>query len=265
MHNWRLLLTGANHGPFNMALDDWLLNRAAGGTGGPVLRFYTWEPACLSLGYLQKTDDGLPERCRRLGLDLARRPTGGLAVLHGSDLCYSIVAPLGCGPLPAGLREASLIVNRGLQAGLYSLGIPAEISVTVGYAADATACFEAASLYEVTAGGRKLAGSAQLQKQGWLLMHGSLTLELNALTLAAALSLSKQQLGRIQEKADGVNRLAGRQMGVREVTAALCHGFCRELNISPEPGILSAGEADAVERSSNKFTISGSERGSACV
>ena len=50
---------------------------------------------------------------------------------------------------------------------------PATVRVGVDVSA---ACFEVPSAYEITAGGRKLMGSAQSRRAGYVLQHGSLPL-----------------------------------------------------------------------------------------
>lgn len=246
MDKWRLLETGAQSGAFNMTLDTVLLQHAVNGQSPPTLRFFSWQPACLSLGYMQKADDDLLNRCRRLGLDVVRRPTGGLAVLHEQDFCYSVVAPLGRGPLPVQLQEANRKINSALQAGLRSLSIPAEVSVNRESVGDVLACCEAASLYEITVRGQKIVGSAQLQKNGWLLQHGSLTLNLKPERLATVLSLNDRQINGITKKAAGLYQITGRRIQSDVLAAALCTGFARELRIVAEPAELTATEKRSV-------------------
>ena len=48
---WRLLNTGYNPGPYNMALDEALMSQVIDGSSKPVIRFYGWQPACVTLGY----------------------------------------------------------------------------------------------------------------------------------------------------------------------------------------------------------------------
>ncbi|MEO6907921.1 MAG: hypothetical protein ABI210_08530, partial [Abditibacteriaceae bacterium] len=84
--NWRLIQHGAATGAWNMAVDEALLEGARD-SGIPVLRFYSWDPACISLGRLQK----VPEVVRRSIFDWVRRPTGGRAVLHQHEVTYCAV------------------------------------------------------------------------------------------------------------------------------------------------------------------------------
>src|SRR5947209_18419123 len=62
-------------GPTQMAADEALLEHVLT-TGRPALRYYTWDPPTLSLGYFQSFADRLP------GLPVVRRMTGGGAIVH---------------------------------------------------------------------------------------------------------------------------------------------------------------------------------------
>ena len=74
MHNWRLINSGVQTGAMNMALDEALLHAVAKGTSPPVLRFYRWQPATVTLCYAQSiTMDIDLEVCRQAGLDLVLR------------------------------------------------------------------------------------------------------------------------------------------------------------------------------------------------
>ena len=61
---WRLLDTGASHPYYNMALDEALLREYS---GVPALRFYSWEPPALSLGYFQSAGDFDREDLKKRG------------------------------------------------------------------------------------------------------------------------------------------------------------------------------------------------------
>src|SRR2546430_14326658 len=89
----RLLLAPPADGAWNMAVDEVLLDGIAAGSAPPTLRFYTWTPACLSLGYFQPFSVANVEGCRGLGIDIVRRPTGGRAILHDRELTYSVALP----------------------------------------------------------------------------------------------------------------------------------------------------------------------------
>jgi lipoyl(octanoyl) transferase len=175
MPRWRLLLTDAASGPENMALDEALMARARS-TGEWVLRVYSWSAQTLSLGRHQSARAAYdPATLAAAGVAVVRRPTGGRAVLHDREVTYSVTAPAN----DAGaLRESYQRINRLLVDGLRSLGVAAEVAETPGAPKpDLTPCFELPSPGELTAGGRKLAGSAQWREHGALLQHGSILVD----------------------------------------------------------------------------------------
>ena len=95
--NWFLLQDPAAEGPYNMAKDEYLL-RAAARWERPVLRLYGWRPMTLSVGRNQRVEEEIDlAACRREGVAVVRRSTGGWAVLHGTDLTYAVAAPAGAG------------------------------------------------------------------------------------------------------------------------------------------------------------------------
>jgi lipoate-protein ligase A len=170
--SWRLLLDlEGRPGWLNMGLDQALLARA--GRGECWLRLYRWAPHCLSFGRhepaLRRYDR---QRIEARGLDVVRRPTGGRAVWHAEELTYALAAP--ASPF-GGLRQAYEEIHRMLLAALRRFGVDAELaSPRAAVAVDAGACFASPAGGEITVGGRKLVGSAQLREGSALLQHGSL-------------------------------------------------------------------------------------------
>ena len=78
------------NGPVNMALDEALLERVAGGAGTAFLRTYGWTTPTLSLGYFQRlTEVQADPRFR--SVPLVRRLTGGGAIWHHHEVTYALV------------------------------------------------------------------------------------------------------------------------------------------------------------------------------
>ena len=139
-----------------------------------ILRLYRWERPTLSLGRNEPTVGRYdPAVLRRAGVDVVRRPTGGRAVLHWRELTYALAVPV---TTLGGARGVYKWTNTCLAEGLASLGIPAEIAPGPPGPTplDAGPCFQVAAGGEVTAGGRKLVGSAQVKMRNILLQHGSI-------------------------------------------------------------------------------------------
>ncbi|MEL7500994.1 MAG: biotin/lipoate A/B protein ligase family protein [Cyanobacteria bacterium J06554_6] len=172
---WRLIPPMVANGHVHMAVDRWLLRQHCRGLHPPTLRFYTWSPVAISLGYHQRQ---YPPRWDRLSwqgqfVERVRRPTGGRAVLHQGDLTYAIVSS----GLTGSRRQVYEQLCQFLIEGWYSLGVP----LTFGGARQGDranpSCFSAATTADlVTPRGVKLVGSAQRYEGGCVLQHGSMRL-----------------------------------------------------------------------------------------
>lgn len=175
---WRLLRSVPADGATNMAMDEAILNAVAAGLVPPTLRFYAWEPACLSLGRMQPLGDADLQALRAAGVGLVRRPTGGKAILHVDELTYSVIVPA-TGPRVAGtILESYRRLAAALVRGLEYLGITGLLvdRPAGGRESRGPVCFEVPSDYEITHGGRKLVGSAQMRAGGVVLQHGTVPL-----------------------------------------------------------------------------------------
>ncbi|KLU64958.1 octanoyltransferase LipM [Desulfosporosinus acididurans] len=239
MDLWRYLPYAAASGAENMAIDEALLLMMVQATDPqPVLRFYGWNPAALSLGYAQSYEREVDERaCQAEGIDIVRRPTGGRAVLHQYELTYSVIAPEKDPNVSGTVTESYLKISKALLSGFQALGIPAEMSVG-GVAKETTtaACFDAPSWYELVVNGRKLVGSAQMRKEGMLLQHGSILLHFDADLLFRLLKfpnaeLRERLLQRFKKKACALDEIWPQPIGREELEREICRGFCRVMEI----------------------------------
>lgn len=238
-----------------MACDEAVAQSVAAGAAPPTLRFYQWAPPCLSLGRRQPLSGIDLERCTRDGVDVVRRATGGLAILHTDELTYSI-ATTPDDPRAAGaILDAYRALSRGLVAGLRLLGIPAEMSPVVPAGAQGTsaACFEVPSAYEIVAGDRKLIGSAQVRTQGRVMQHGSLPLRGDIARIVDYLRYEtpgeRESLrAHLSERAATLGAALGREAPFSEAAEAMARGFAEALNIRLEAGNLSSDEVRAARR-----------------
>lgn len=172
---WRLIPVIKGSGQLQMAIDHWLLEQHLQGKLPPILRFYLWEPAAISLGYHQKH---WPEFWQQLTwqeqpLDIVRRPTGGRAVLHQGDLTYAIIAS----ELPENRCVAYQYLCQFLITGWRSLGVELQYGCTGrGYIQNPN-CFGTSTAADlILSDGTKLIGSAQLRRNKAILQHGSIRL-----------------------------------------------------------------------------------------
>lgn len=228
--------------------------------GRVTLRLYRWDPPCLSFGRNQRAAGRYDvDEAEALGIEIVRRPTGGRAVFHHRELTYSVTAPAG---LWGGLRKSYLRINRALLRGLASLGAPvAEAGRRPGERSPAPttrACFRDPLPGEITAGGRKLVGSAQWRDEGALLQHGSLLLHDDQATAERLRLGSGERDGSGAGPGDGATVRAAaladlleRVPDEAELTAALRAGFSEELGVEvreapagvPDPALVGRLEA----------------------
>jgi len=239
MNRWNFLDSGADNGIVNMSKDEHLLAQAQAGEALPVLRFYGWDPPTVSLGRFQKVETAInAEACKRRGVDIVQRVTGGRAVLHHQELTYSIVARVDDPLFPSDVLGTYKIVATGLLAGLKNLGIPAEMVARGGRHAALVkkdsknpACFSSPSWYEIVVTGRKIIGSAQRRLSRAFLQHGSILLDYDA-GLEAEL-ISGTGAG---DMVTCIQREHGREIPLSEVKQAFLKGFAEALRIEFEVG-----------------------------
>jgi lipoate---protein ligase len=176
---WRLIPFMHGSGRLQMAIDRWLFDQHCQGLQPPTLRFYTWKPVALSLGYHQKQ---IPEHWHQLAwhdqaIELVRRPTGGRAVLHQGDLTYAVVMS----GVDKNRKVAYQQVCEFLIQGWRSLGVELQYGhAGRGYIHNPN-CFGTATTADlVLSNGYKLIGSAQLRRGDIILQHGSIRLSQDA-------------------------------------------------------------------------------------
>ncbi len=247
---WRLLVTEPLDGASNMALDEALLRARIQGVAPPTLRFFSWSPPTISLGYGQKLDARINvDACRRLGVGLVRRPTGGSAIYHDTlerEVTYSVVARAGDFEGAGDLLESYRWIGAGLTAGLRRLGVAAEmVAVKASEALASPAfCFSRTGSYEIEVDGKKLVGSAQRRQGGAFLQHGSILLGADAARL-------RLLFGREGDPLQGMTTLEealGRRPTFDEVVAPVAEGLRETHGLDLAPSGLTLAEEALLDR-----------------
>ncbi len=250
---WRLLITPPADGATNMAIDEAIMHALSEGKTVPTLRFYRWEPPCLSLGYNQHFADVDIVACEALGYTWVRRPTGGRAILHTDELTYSVITrqtdPRVAGGVVASYRRLSAGLLTGLQE-LGAVAVQAEGNMPKNPRQGA-ACFDTPSHYEVTLNGKKLVGSAQVRRKKMVLQHGTLPLGGDITRIFDALAIpadEKAALSRdLLARATTLEREMGRTVSFAAAAEAMARGFSRALRLELAPAPLSDYEQTLAE------------------
>lgn len=254
---WRLLLADSlvHDGATNMALDEAIMLGVAAGQSPPTLRFYAWEPPCVSIGYAQSAREVVDlDACRRDGVTWVRRATGGRAILHTDELTYSITAPTSEKRVRGGVVEAYWRLSRGLLAGFRLLGLDVVQAEAIKTRTTdlSAACFDVPSHYEITVQDKKLVGSAQVRRQNVVLQHGALPLTGDVTRLVNYLCLSNDERAALrvtlQRRAITLQDALGQNLPAKEVAEALARGFAQALNLHLVPGRLTHQEQTLAQR-----------------
>ena len=173
---WRLIPLLNASAEVQMAVDNWLITKYSRGEHPSTLRFYTWTPAAISLGYHQKD---YPEFWQDITwqnqpLDIIRRQTGGRAVLHQGDLTYALVTSAKSGKRLAVYKNICQFLINGWR----TLGVDLTYGTANKEYAAHHNCFTTATGADlITRHGQKAIGSAQLRRGKALLQHGSMMLD----------------------------------------------------------------------------------------
>jgi len=163
-------------GSDNMAIDSYLCSSSL--PINPIFRLYTWDKYTISLGFNQNTIKRINiKKCEDDGVPVVRRPTGGRELLHGHDLCYSMIWPLENGTNSIKSKEyfqwvncilIDVLADFGVNASANSLGNRSGISKGP--------CFAQIDSGEISVEGKKLIASAQRIFNNVILQQGSMPL-----------------------------------------------------------------------------------------
>ena len=250
MDTWRLLITPAARGAWNMALDESILEHIGCGESIPTLRLYAWKPACLSLGHAQPFADVDTVRLNQRGWEVVRRATGGRAILHTDELTYSVIAPNDEPRIRGTVLESYNRLAQALLLAVKELDLLVEMKE--GKAEDPSTpnpiCFEVPSTYEITVDGKKLIGSAQARKREGVLQHGSLPLTGDLTRICQVLTFENESARalaaqRLLTRAATVESALGREVRWETAAEAFIHAFEAQLGLSLQRGELSPSES----------------------
>lgn len=234
-----------------MAVDEFLF-RSLGEEASTCLRFYQWERPTASLGYGQKAARVVdPEFCRRNGIDIVRRQTGGKLVLHHQEITYSVVSN-DVETFTATLGGSYKLISQALVKGLERMGLAASLSAQAPpfYARGTMPCFSHPAQDEIEIGGLKIVGSAQKRTGGRFLQHGSIPLAHDE-ELLKAVSLHQVEGGILMTS---LGLALGRPVDFDWGVARLKDGFAEFFGVNLQPLVLTNQDWDQVrEIESRKY------------
>lgn len=260
MEQWYFIDSGKCSPSFNMALDEALLNWHSQQLMPPIIRFYEWQTATVSIGYFQSVERDINmDEVNSQQMGFVRRPTGGRAVLHEHELTYSIIVSENYPNMPETVTEAYRVLSEGLVHGFQHLGLQAAFSVPTEELKRAlkqpksAVCFDAPSYYELVVEGKKVAGSAQTRQKGVILQHGAILLSLNIEKLLSVFHFQSEEareLMRLQlpQKAVAIDQLTDRKITINDCKKAFHLGFEETLHIELVPYKLTEEQLHEVQK-----------------
>jgi lipoate-protein ligase A len=227
-----------------MAVDEYLFR---GLTEEPrtVVRFYSWARPAASLGYSQVVARVLNlESCRRNGVEVVRRMTGGKLVLHWREVTYSVVSSDSETFSPT-LAESYRLISAALVRGLEKMGLEARLAgpPPPSYRKGNMPCFAYPARDEIEVGGRKIVGSAQKRAAGRFLQHGSLPLGDDE-GLLERVSLGGDTVSGMRRIS--VSEALGREVDPDWVVDSLVEGMAEYFGVQFERLTLGAAEEEAI-------------------
>ena len=227
---------------WQMALDEALLLMRTRGEVPNTLRLYRFKPSAVTIGYFQKISEAVNlEFLNENNIPYTRRITGGGSVYHDTngEVTYSIVLPVE-GVL-TDVLESYRVICSGLVHALRKLGAPAEFI----------------PVNDVVVYGRKISGSAQTRRSGYLLQHGTLMYATNLDVLEKTLIAPREKLESkgvksIRERVITLRDIIG-QVDLNTITNSLVEGFSRALNAEVYYDDLSERELNMASELVDKY------------
>lgn len=140
----------------------------------PIFRLYGWSPACVSLGRNQQ-NSFIDERfLKDTGIDVVKRLTGGRALLHDNEITYSCIFPVAYLKNGENVTKSYMEISRFLMDMFAEIGIELEFGGAKPVNTKHDYCMLISTGADLCYQGKKLIGSAQCRKHGYILQHGSI-------------------------------------------------------------------------------------------
>jgi lipoyl(octanoyl) transferase len=151
--------------------------------GEAYLRFYGWNPACISIGANQSFEEINKAAADKNYIELVKRPTGGRAILHSRELTYSVVISnqenISGRHLYEKISEAIVYGLRNFDPNLADISLE---NMQPNFSKlltepSGSLCFASTAKSEIKFNGKKIVGSAQRKIGNKILQHGSILID----------------------------------------------------------------------------------------
>jgi len=220
MQKVRLIKTQQFDAYMNMALDEVIMHGLKEKTSPPTIRFYTWSPSAISIGYFQGLHNEVDvEKCKKEKIDIVRRQTGGGAVFHqtGGEITYSVILPID--KVNKNIIESYKEITVPLIQALKNLGIDATFN----------------PINDIIVNGKKISGNAQTRREGIFLQHGTLLFTVDVEKMFSLLTVSKEKIAdklikSVKKRVTSIEK-ENKKISFEEVERALVNSFSKTFDV----------------------------------
>jgi len=244
MESLRLLKPETHNAFMNMAIDEAILTARTIGKAPNTLRLYMWNPAAVSIGKNQQLENEVHlDNCRKLGVNVVRRISGGGTVYHDErdEVTYSLTAKTS----DLDVKDLTAVyakVYSGIRDALRILGISADFSEG-----------NERNCPNLTVNGRKISGSSQANKRETVLQHGTLLLDVDLEKMFTLLRVPwaktcMEVVNVAKNKITSVKCELGHAVSSETAAEALTAGFKNALGVEMVADSLTQFEADLAQK-----------------
>lgn len=219
MKTWRLIKTIETKGAMQMAIDEAILIHRIKNKVPNTLRFFTWKPKCLTIGYFQDINKEVNiEHAKKLNVDIVRRYTGGGAVFHDEELTYSLA--ISETDASRDIIESYKKICNAIINGLDAIGIQSEFK----------------PINDITVNNKKISGNAQTRKQGIVLQHGTILIDVNVKKMFSLLKVPNEKIKdkmikTVEERITCLKQELNKQITLDDLKCAITQSFEKTFNI----------------------------------
>ncbi len=226
MNKWRIIYSEPNNAAMNMAIDEALLTLS-----NNVLRIYSWEPKAVSIGIFQSLNKEVDmKKIKENNYDVVRRYTGGGAVFHDQEITYSVVMSEIKGTILDSYKE----ICNALIIALKKIDIDSNF----------------AGVNDIVVNNQKISGNAQTRKNGKILQHGTILVDVNVKKMFSLLIVPNEKIRdksikEVEKRVTSVKKLGKNPENLKKY---IQQGFEEHFNIRFEESVLTKEEEELAKK-----------------
>ncbi len=251
---YRLIESRRKNAFMQMAVDEAILNAVIENKSPETIRFFDFLPPAITIGRLQNIEGIDVGLCRKKGIDLVRRLTGGRAVFHSGDFTFSLILKKNNKIFGGTVYETYETISSTFLLSLRSLNIPVkwerlEFDRRKKRTIEQNPlCFSSISRYELTLNNKKVLGISQYRKKDAILVQGSLLLKKPSTAFIDLFetSITLKEFSYIEEDSD-------KKVSFEDFVAVLKNGIEKTYRITVDAGGLSKNEMEQTKILQKKY------------